>query len=224
VPTPAQDAAVERFADAVSRDPVDLGEAALCLALTEEPGLDLPRWRAELDQLGEALAARLAPVAPSDQSARLAVLCGYLFGELGLLGNEADYYDPANSYLHRVLERGVGIPISLSVLTIEVARRAGLSLHGVGFPGHFLVGAGGGVFLDAFHQGRLLDAEQCEQLLHAMTGGRLAFDPGYLAPVEPRSILVRMLNNLKGAHLRRGQQELARLDVERLRRLGPIDR
>ena len=77
-------------------------------------------------------------------------------------------------------------------------------------------GAGGGVFLDAFHQGRLLDAEQCEQLLHAMSGGRLAFDPGYLAPVEPRSILVRMLNNLKGAHLRAQDVPGALRAVERL--------
>ncbi|MGE0706880.1 MAG: SirB1 family protein [Planctomycetota bacterium] len=203
--------AVASFAEAARAEPLDLGEAALRLALGEEPQLDLAPWRAQLEELGLGLRTRLeAGGAPLD------VLRGYLFGELGLLGNEADYYDPRNSYLHLVLRRGLGIPISLSVVALEVGRRAGLELFGVGFPGHFLVGAPEGVYLDSFRQGRLLDVEQCADLLHELTGGRVPFDPGLLAPSPPRAILERMLRNLKGCHLRRGELDLALLDVERL--------
>lgn len=217
--TPARRQAVERFAEAVAHQPIDLGEAALCLALTEEPELDLDPWRNQLDVLGRALAERLPP--DGSPRARLDALRGFLFGELGLMGNEDDYYAAENSYLHQVLLRGLGIPISLSVITLEVGRRAGLELFGVGFPAHFLVGAEGGVYLDPFHQGRILSEADCAQLLLQLTGGSIPFRPALLEPATTRSILLRMLRNLKGAHLRSGDLELALLDIERVMLLEP---
>lgn len=216
---PEQRAAVDAFA-ATLTPPIDLGRAALRLGLAEDSDLDLPAWEAQLDTLGAAAAERLP--AAGDLPAKLRALTGFLFAELGLLGNEQDYYDPRNSYLHKVLERGLGIPISLSVVTIVVGRRAGLELHGIAFPAHFLVGAGPeegaepDLFLDPFHQGRLLDREGCQELLRRFTGGAIPFNPGLLAPVDSVAILTRMLRNLKGTHLRRGELDLALLDVDRL--------
>lgn len=210
---------MDSFGEAL-RDPIDLGRAALRLGLVEDAELDLTAWEAELERLGASAAERIP--AEGDLQQRLRALSGYLFAELGLLGNEQDYYDPRNSYIHKVLERGLGIPISLSVVTIEVGRRAGLGLHGIGFPAHFLVGAGhnGGsdleVFMDPFHQGRLLDRGGCEALLRRFTGGAIPFSPRLLEPIDARAILTRMLRNLKGTHLRRGELDLALLDVDRL--------
>lgn len=210
---------MDSFGEAL-REPIDLGRAALRLGLVEDAELDLAAWEAQLDTLGAAAAERIP--SQGDLQSKLRALTGYLFAELGLLGNEQDYYDPRNSYIHKVLERGLGIPISLSVVTIEIGRRAGLGLHGIGFPAHFLVGAGqnGGddleVFVDPFHQGRLLDREGCEGLLRRFTGGAIPFNPRLLAPISSRAILMRMLRNLKGTHLRRGELDLALLDVDRL--------
>lgn len=220
---------MDSFGEAL-RDPIDLGRAALRLGLVEDAELDLSAWEAQLDTLGAAAAERIPSEA--DLREKLRALTGYLFAELGLLGNEQDYYDPRNSYIHKVLERGLGIPISLSVVTIEIGRRAGLRLHGIGFPAHFLVGAGqnsGGeleVFVDPFHQGRLLDREGCEELLRRFTGGAIPFNAELLAPISAPAILTRMLRNLKGTHLRRGELDLALLDVDRLILLdaGPGER
>lgn len=221
--TPGQQESIDRFQEALE-DPLDLGEAALRLALGEEPELELDAWRGELDRLGAELRARLEGDADPERGLR--VLSGYLFGELALLGNERDYYDPRNSYLHQVLRRGLGIPISLAVVALEVGRRAGLELFGVGFPAHFLVGAPSQRYLDCFHQGRLLSVDDCAELLRTLTGGALPFSEALLEPVSARSILARMLRNLKGSHLRRGDLDLALLDVERLLLLdaGPEER
>ncbi|MEZ6188656.1 MAG: transglutaminase-like domain-containing protein [Planctomycetota bacterium] len=207
-----------RLAFARALDPLDLTEAALSLALGEDPSLDLDPYRDELERLSDELEARL----PSDGGIerQLQALSGYLFAELGWLGNERDYYDPRNSYLHEVLRRGLGIPISLSVLTIEVGRRAGLELFGVGFPVHFLVGAGEGTFLDPFNQGRILRTDGCAELLERLTGGQIPFQESLLTPIDDRAILARMLRNLKGAHLRRADLDMALLDVDRLLTLG----
>lgn len=199
-------------------EPLDLQEAALRLAYGEDPGLDLQPYREELDRLGAEFARRLP--SPVSVERQLQILSGYLFAELGWLGNEDDYYDPRNSYPHEVLRRGLGIPISLALLTIEVGRRAGLELVGVGFPAHFLVGAPEGYYLDPFNQGRLLREEDCADFLGRITGGQLPFQATLLTPVDDRAILTRMLRNLKGCHLRRGDLDMALLDVDRLLALG----
>ncbi|MDP8970928.1 MAG: transglutaminase-like domain-containing protein [Actinomycetota bacterium] len=187
---------VERFAELVRMPEarLDLGEAALTIAAGGEPGLAVPRWLGELDRLAEGLDG-------------LADLRRRLFDELGYTCNTDDYYDPSNSFLHRVIERRVGIPITLSVLVIEVGRRAGVELEGVGMPGHFLLRLPGtDVYLDPFHGGELLDERGCEAHFRAVSGAHPQIDFGsHLLPTASiHEILSRMLANLRGIYLRRG--------------------
>lgn len=176
---------------------MDLAAAALAIGAGAEPGLDLQAWLDELDRLA-------AGVDDLDG------LRHRLFGERGFAGNVEDYYEPANSFLHRVLERRVGIPISLSVVLLEVGRRAGVALEGVGMPGHFLVRAvDTGVLVDAFGGGRILDDEAAEARFRAATGAgpEIGFGPQLLPAVGPHDILDRMLANLAGIYRRRNDGE-----------------
>ena len=144
----------ERFAALITAQPADLGRAALEIARIAQPDLDPEPSLRTLDALAAGLAPRLPSDPPPDDAARL--LAHYLFDECGFRGNRDDYYDPRNSLLNEVLERRAGIPISLSVLAIEVGRRLRIPLEGVGFPGHFLVrvvGPRGVLLLDPFHGG-----------------------------------------------------------------------
>lgn len=167
-----------------------LDEAALCIAAAVSPGVSIPDWLSHLD----ALAAELDAESPGE----LAVA---LFGgashdpDLHFAGNRNDYYDADNSLLHRVLERRVGIPISLAVLLIEVGRRRGIDLHGVGMPGHFLVGSPDG-YIDAFDRGVLLDTAGCGALFRRLAGANAQLPPGALDPTPPADIIKRMLFNL----------------------------
>ena len=128
-----------------------------------------------------------------------------LFVTEGFAGNTSEYSDPRNSLLDDVIDRRLGIPISLSVLMIEVGRRIGLALHGVGMPGHFLVGVDEDpeVFVDPFHAGRVLDVDGCRAIFAALQGPDAPFSPAYLAPTGPRAILLRVLNNLQRSYLER---------------------
>jgi regulator of sirC expression with transglutaminase-like and TPR domain len=210
-PSPAR----ERFAE-IARLPderIDLAEAALWIAAEEQPGLDPAPWLARLDDLGLRLRSRLA----GDELDRVSELSRFLSDEVGLRGNAEDYYDPRNSFLNEVLDRGLGIPITLALVYIEVGRRAGVPLDGVGFPGHFLLrhSIHPQLLLDPFEHGRLLTTDDCRQILEKLSGGTLPFDPRLLRPSSPRQILVRMLNNLRGIYLHRS---------EFLRAIGVLDR
>ena len=119
-----------------------------------------------------------------------------LFAHGRLRGNSADYGDPRNSYLHQVLRRGLGIPLTLSVCAIEVGRRLGVSVQGVGLPGHFIVECDGR-YADPFHGGRVYTAEEIEPAWRRITGMQGALERRMLQPVYTRTILLRMLNNLK---------------------------
>lgn len=182
-----------RFAELVAgpEPEIPLDEAALLIAAVAQAGLDVPAQLARLD--------RLAAACPDDT---LDGLRRHLFEQLGFAGNRDEYGDPRNSYLDQVIDRRLGIPISLSVLTVEVGRRLGLTLHGVGLPGHFLVGAGGepAVYLDPFNGGRIFDAVGCERIFRDL-GGTGPWQDAYLAPTGPRAILTRMLANLQRAFL-----------------------
>lgn len=168
----------------------NLDEAALCIAAAVDPGLSIPDWLLRID----ALASELDAASPAE----LAVA---LFGgashdpELHFAGNRSAYYDPENSLLHRVLERRVGIPISLAVLLIEVGRRRGIELQGVGMPGHFLVRSPEG-FIDAFDRGVLLDEAGCAALFRRLAGPHAELPPNALDPTPPAHIVKRMLFNL----------------------------
>jgi regulator of sirC expression with transglutaminase-like and TPR domain len=178
-----------------------LDVAALEIACIETPDLDAEPFLAILDRMASAIASRL----PSGVSGREFVLAAnrYLFDELGFHGNEMDYNDPRNSCLNYVLDRRTGIPIALSVVYIEIARRIGQPVSGIGLPGHFIVEYNDGDFttyIDPFHSGKLLSADDCRQLARARTGSDA--DATALAPVGTRYILVRMLNNLRSAYFR----------------------
>jgi len=159
-----------------------LAEAALLIAAHDHP-VDVAAQLAILDAL-----ALGAPRTPE-------MLARHLFTELGFAGNDTAYTDPRNSYLDEVLRRRLGIPITLSVLMLEVGRRRGLLLEGVGMPGHFLVRADDGAFYDAFHGGLRLDEQGCRRIFET-TRGPMPFLAEYLAPVGSRAILARMLANL----------------------------
>ena len=214
-----------RFASEASRPEgaIDLARAALLVGAEEEPRRsDVERCLALLDEMGEEARARAA----ASGGSRVEALNRYLFGELGFVGNEADYYDPRNSMLHQVLDRRTGIPITLSVVYIEVGRRAGLSVEGLGLPGHFIVrareGEGEGVLVDPFN-GRQTDRDECRARLDLIYEGKLSLEDAHLRPVGARSILLRMLGNLKAVYARAQLFRRARAAVERILLLAPHD-
>jgi regulator of sirC expression with transglutaminase-like and TPR domain len=200
---------------------LDLAEAALWIAAEEDGPVDVERYLARLDELADALRPRISPEHTPRE--RLDQLLAYMFRELGFRGNEADYYDPRNSYLHQVLDRRCGLPISLALLLIEVARRVGLRVAGVGFPAHFLAVDLDlpQLFIDPFHGGRLLTEYECRVLLRQKTQGRVEFDRSLLRPVSARQLLIRVLTNLKSVHLGRGDLERALAASDRILLLSP---
>lgn len=215
----------ERFAALAAfpdRD-IDIAEAALLIAAEEQPGLDPGQWLRRLDLLARELWGRLEGV--QGDLERLHRLTAFLFGEVGLRGNDQDYYDPRNNFVNEVLDRRLGIPLTLGIVCMEVGRRVGIPLDGVGFPGHFLVrhSLHPHLILDPYDGGRLLTVRDCEEILERVSGGRLAFEPRLLRPVGPRQILVRMLNNLRGIYLNQGDFGRALAVVDRVQLLIPED-
>jgi regulator of sirC expression with transglutaminase-like and TPR domain len=202
---------------------IDLAAAALWIAAEEQPGLDPALWLARLDEMAAALRPRLDGV--GGDLDRVALLAGFLADEVGLRGNAEDYYDPRNSLLNEVLGRGLGIPITLAVVYIEVGRRAGVPLDGVGFPGHFLLrhALRPGLLFDPFDRGRLLTEGDCRAKLERLSGGSLAFDRRLLKAAGPRHILIRMLNNLRRVYLHRGEFLRTIAALDRVLLLDPDD-
>lgn len=184
---------------------LDLAEGALLISAVENPNLEPEPHLELLDRWGREAACRIHGA--QGELERLQALSSFLFEDKGLAGNGEDYYDPRNSFLDQVLERRLGIPITLGIVTLEVGRRARVPLVGVGFPGHFLLrhARHPQVLLDPFDGGQLLTRYDCAHLLDRLTRGRIPFSRRLLAPVGPREILVRMLNNLSGIFLGRGE-------------------
>ena len=184
----------------------ELGPAALTIARIEYPALDPQRYLDRLDDMGGRAARRLDGVTLSG-SDTIQALNEFLYEEEGFGGNRDQYDDPRNSFLNEVLDRRTGIPITLAVVYLEVARRAGLSITGVNFPGHFLLRAPGGIagdelIIDPFHGGALLSEFDCRQLLRNHVGDEAAFDRSLLAPATRLDIVVRKLVNLKRLYVR----------------------
>jgi regulator of sirC expression with transglutaminase-like and TPR domain len=194
---------------------LDLGRAALTIARIEHPGLSVEQEVARLDEL----AARSAAGAAGDRQAALERLLAFLFEDEGFRGNAEEYYDPRNSCLNDVLDRKLGIPITLSVLTMEVGRRVGIDVDGVGLPGHFIVSANLGarrIFLDPFNGGAVLTPAQAAEVASRAVGRPVKLLDGHWAPCPKRQILVRMLRNLKGIYARREDWTRALAVVDRL--------
>jgi regulator of sirC expression with transglutaminase-like and TPR domain len=187
---------------------IDVPRAALLVAREEYPDLDSAPYLQQLAELGRSLRRRLSDgLSPERQ---LATLNELLFGEEGFRGNAVSYYDPRNSYLNEVLDRRLGIPITLSLVYVEVGRRAGLPLAGIGFPAHFLVALESEprLLVDPFNCGRLIGTGDCEQILQQAFGSSARLEQRHLAASSPREILARLVANLKLAYERSG--DLAR--------------
>jgi regulator of sirC expression with transglutaminase-like and TPR domain len=174
---------------------------ALTIARDEYPDLDVAAYETRIAEFGTQ--ARALASAGRDPVDAIRTLNAFLFDELGFSGNQADYYDPRNSYLNEVVERRLGIPISLGLIQMDVARQLGLTLHGVSFPGHFLVSLpvdGGLLVLDPYHKGRSLDANELKKRAQPHVGDVEVKDEQLselLTPATNRAILTRMLRNLK---------------------------
>lgn len=199
----------ESFIESVHRPEGECSveELALLIAAHRRPDLDIPSTLGRLDDL----AARV--VLGDLESLRSA-----LFVESGFRGNTEDYYDADNSMLDVVISRRTGIPISLSILTIAVGRRAGIDLVGIGMPGHFLVrsGSDSSLFLDPFGGGAVLDRQRCVDLFHLSQGAAARLGPEHLEPVGTFAIIERVLNNLLAIHRTRADAR-SQLWVARLR-------
>lgn len=224
--------ALEAFAEMVAREDTRIELARACLLIAEDvyPGLDIEGYVADIDRLAAGLRARL----PEDSSAekRVVALNGLLFDELGYTGNTRDYYDPRNSYLNEVMERRTGIPITLSILYLEIGRRIGLPLDGVSFPGHFLVRLklrGGVLMLDPFVGGEPQSEDDLRERLERVIP-RVAADPvpvaelpleQFLEPATNRQILARVLRNLKGIYREKEEPERMLQVLNRILVLSP---
>src|SRR5262249_24384900 len=176
--------------------------------------------------------AVLAPAAPpggaprrsTDELGRLHRLREYLFVEQGFAGNREDYYDPRNSFFNDVLDRRRGIPITLSLVLMEVGKRLGLAIEGIGLPGHFIAGARLGdsqILLDPFNGGGLLTPEDCEGLVGSVLGREGTLSAAHYVAISTQQVLTRMLTNLKGAYWRRDQWESVIGAIDRLLALNP---
>jgi len=204
---------------ALSPDP-GLAVAALMIARVEYPSLDAQPYLDRLDEIGAEARRRVlaAPLvrgdAPArvdpDGYARVTALNAYLFGDLGFAGNETHYDDPRNSFLNEVLDRRTGIPIALALVYMEVARRAGITVEGINFPGHFLLRCPArrglqyseDLIIDAFNGGALLSEDACLALLRRHAGEDAVFDSHLLRHATKPQILVRVLLNLKRLYVR----------------------
>ena len=211
---------------------IPLDRAVLLIARSEYPDLDHARYLAELDRLSGVIRRRLPP--SREPLAVLQALNRVLIEEEGYRGNQEDYYDPRNSFLNDVIDRKLGIPITLSVLYLEVARRLGFPLAGVSFPGHFLVrhqSPERDFFVDPFHRGEILTAGELPgrlaDLFGADAAGEILKQHGnrlpeeYVTPAGARDIVLRMLTNLREIYLHRRDLERARHVVAMMLALHP---
>jgi regulator of sirC expression with transglutaminase-like and TPR domain len=193
----------DRFVAAVGRpgESVPLDEAALCIAAHAQPDLDIDAYLGRLDDLAAEI-----------RTPTLDGLVRHLYTSGRFKGNAADYYDLRNSLLSEVIERRVGIPVTLSIVGMEVGRRIGVPLSGVGMPGHFLVRdkVDPSVFIDPFHGGRELDEAGCRALHRSMAGAGAPWHPSFLEPVDRPSIIGRMLANLRVIYQRRSDFDALR--------------
>jgi regulator of sirC expression with transglutaminase-like and TPR domain len=204
---------------------VDLGRAALLMAKCEYPSLDVDFYLSHLDDIASTIKARLPQNADLINPLLLIQhINEHIYEELAFRGNKENYYDPRNSFLNEVLVRHLGIPITLSVFYIELARRLGLKIEGVAMPGHFLMKCyteDQEIILDAFNHGQQLDKATCQQLVSNVYGSDIELKPSFFRTVTKKEILIRMLNNLKNIYLSGSDHARALATIERLLLVTP---
>lgn len=203
---------------------VPLARPALLIARAEYPGLDVEAYEERLHDLGAHLEARIHPAA--DLRSQLEEAHRLLFDEYGFHGNEDEYSDPRNLYLNDVIDRRIGIPVTLAIVYVEVCRAAGIDARPVGLPGHVIVrveNTEGPVLVDPFHRGRELSDEECRRLVRGVFGRRTPFREHFLEPVTARQLIQRLLHNLKAGYLQRADEERAGRTIELLLAMFPWD-
>ena len=214
----------QRFHEMIQRPEadIDLARSALLVAAENDPGLDVEAEMARLDAWAGELGRRLDPSWNNLQ--RLARLRTFMYEDLGFKGDVQGYYSPANSLLHSVMSRRLGIPLTLSIVFMEIGWRLGIPFEGVGFPGHFLVrlaGEPGDLLLDPYDHGVSVHEEDCRRMIELTTGGTVPFDPSMVRSLGKRDMVARLLFNLKVACLKAGDDLGALSAVERLLLLHP---
>jgi regulator of sirC expression with transglutaminase-like and TPR domain len=202
---------------------LNLAKAALLVAKEEYPQLPIDLYLARLDQVAEEVKDRLA-----EENAPLVVLqevVETLYTRRGFEGNREAYHDPRNSFVNDVLDRGVGIPLTLGIVLLEVGWRLDLPLEGVNFPGHFLVRYRGDVVMllvDPFDGGKMRFQDQAQELLDRAYGGMVRLQDSFLRTASKREMLARLLTNLKSVYVKVGDHERALGAVERLLMITPM--
>ena len=218
--------ASELFKEMVGRpeSQVDLVSAALLIAWDEYPSLDIQRYLGEIDSMAAVLRSEIDFSIEARGLDAIGILNHFLFHTSGFCGNTEDYYDPRNSYLNEVLDRRLGIPITLSLVFMEVGKRLGMRIEGVGLPGHFIVKclhAGSEVFVDPFNRGEILTADECRKRFEAQYGTGFQFKRSFLNSATKYQILTRMLANLKRIYLERQELQKALVAIEKILLIDP---
>ena len=201
---------------------IDLAKAALYMALEEYPNLEPDEYLNILDTMADEVRDRLP--AQNYPLRIIQTINGYLYDDLQFSGNDADYYDPRNSFLNQAIDRRTGIPISLSLVYLEVAKRIDFPMVGIGMPGHFLIKpdfADAAIFVDAFNGGNILFTEDCQDIISRIYGKPMELSPAFLAPVSSRQLLARMLGNLKAIYLQQRDAVKVLSAIERILLLFP---
>jgi regulator of sirC expression with transglutaminase-like and TPR domain len=214
----------QRFYQEIDQPPdqIDLAKAALYLAQEEYPDLDVEEYLSALDAMAVEVRERLPR--ESYPLRIIQTLNQYLYEDLQFQGNTESYYDPCNSYLNDVIDRRTGIPITLSLVYLEIAGRIDFPMAGVGMPGHFLIRPIGDemqIFVDPFHQGEVLFEQDCQERLSQVQGRSMMLRPEFLEAVSPRYFLARILTNLKGVYLKQEDWLRAIAAIDRILMLLP---
>jgi regulator of sirC expression with transglutaminase-like and TPR domain len=218
----------QAFAKLVSSVPIDVTRAALLIATLEYPSFDAEYYLSKLNLLAQQVLTTLGNTSSSentDSLTKIDAINKVLFEDEHFHGNEEDYYNPDNSFLNKVLDTHVGIPISLSLVYMEVSKRVGLQVEGVGLPFHFVVRCvlpTEILYIDPFEHGLLLSEQDCRERIRLMSHGKIARLPRHMfEPIQPRQMLVRMLGNLKNIYLHREDYKKSLLVSEYLLLLIP---
>lgn len=185
---------------------IDLSKASLYYAQAEYPDLEVSKYLDYLDKIAENIKANINSSFYPLQVIK--AINNHLFDKLNFQGNKQDYYNPDNSYLNKVIDTGMGIPITLSVIYLEIAKRINFPMVGIGMPGHFIIRPDfedAGIFVDVFNRGEILFEQDCEEKLSQLYQKPVKLEPRFLAPVTNHQILARMLNNLKQIYLHQRQ-------------------
>ncbi|HEX7733704.1 MAG TPA: transglutaminase-like domain-containing protein [Ktedonobacteraceae bacterium] len=231
----AQQRARQEFTNLIMGDDagIDLARAALLIAAEEYPTLDYDQLLARLEELAEQVRTRMVnldmqpanpPVTVNECFDVLHSMNGVLFEQERFRGNRIDYYNPQNSFLNRVLERRLGIPLTLSLIYMEVGKRLGLRIAGIGMPFHFIVRCelqDASIYIDPYEKGKFLSEQDCRDRLSQIFKNQADFDPSWLEPLSAKQLLARMLTNLKNLYRHKGDYSRALMACDRLLLINP---